>query len=587
MRNNHKKKVGDKVEKMKWVLKFIKEYNLKYWLANSIIILGSIITKVIPVILIGDMINKGIYENDFSKIPLLFIISITMYFIGRLITYGGILLIDTVRYNLASKLKKSCYKKLNELDQSFYKEKSIGELTTILTTDVHIIHHNMCFVVKQSMGMLASSILAILYCLYISPILTLIILIPTPIIAIISHKHIKNSNKVYQTERESLSNLNSYIQENIEGNRLVKTFGNEEKEIKEFKEKNRALKDRNLKIQNLNINYTTKIDFLSYLMEILLVLFGGIFVMKGQATLGDFVIINTFMGSIKKPFVQMSGFVNDWQQFKVAVARTRALLESKTDIQDEGKLKLTSWNNISFQNVSLEIDNKPVIKNINFNLQPNKTYAFIGEVGSGKSTIAKLLLRLLENTTGEIKIGNKPINDYTIESLRKNIGYVSQTPFLFSDTISNNVTFGNTELLEQDVKHFLQIAKADYVFSLPYGIHTVIGENGVSLSGGEKQRLCLARALAKQPSILILDDITSALDFETELEVTNNINNLQYQCTKIIIAQKILSVKNADEIFVMKDGKIIEHGTHEQLLNQKGMYQEIYNIQTSAEEEYA
>lgn len=587
MRNNHKKKVGDKVEKMKWVLKFIKEYNLKYWLANSIIILGSIITKVIPVILIGDMINKGIYENDFSKIPLLFIISITMYFIGRLITYGGILLIDTVRYNLASKLKKSCYKKLNELDQSFYKEKSIGELTTILTTDVHIIHHNMCFVVKQSMGMLASSILAILYCLYISPILTLIILISTPIIAIISHKHIKNSNKVYQTERESLSNLNSYIQENIEGNRLVKTFGNEEKEIKEFKEKNRALKDRNLKIQNLNINYTTKMDFLSYLMEILLVLFGGIFVMKGQATLGDFVTINTFMGSIKKPFVQMSGFVNDWQQFKVAVARTRALLESKTDIQDEGKLKLTSWNNISFQNVSLEIDNKPVIKNINFNLQPNKTYAFIGEVGSGKSTIAKLLLRLLENTTGEIKIGNKPINDYTIESLRKNIGYVSQTPFLFSDTISNNVTFGNTELLEQDVKHFLQIAKADYVFSLPYGIHTVIGENGVSLSGGEKQRLCLARALAKQPSILILDDITSALDFETELEVTNNINNLQYQCTKIIIAQKILSVKNADEIFVMKDGKIIEHGTHEQLLNQKGMYQEIYNIQTSAEEEYA
>lgn len=572
---------------MKWVLKFIKEYNLKYWLSNSIIILGSIITKVIPVILIGDIINKGIYENDFSKIPLLFIISITMYFVGRLITYGGVLLIDTIRYNLASKLKKSCYKKLNELDQSFYKEKSIGELTTILTTDVHTIHYNMCFVVKQSIGMLASSILAILYCLYISPILTLMILSPTPIIAIISHKHIKNSNKVYQTERESLSNLNSYIQENIEGNRLVKTFGNEEKEIKEFKEKNRALKDRNLKIQNLNINYTTKIDLLSYLMEILLVLFGGIFVMKGQATLGDFVIINTFMGSIKKPFVQMSGFVNDWQQFKVAVARTRDLLESKTDIQDKGKLKLTSWNNISFQNVSLEIDNKPVIKNINFNLQPNKTYAFIGEVGSGKSTIAKLLLRLLENTTGEIKIDNKPINCYTIESLRKNIGYVSQTPFLFSDTINNNVTFGNTELLEQEIKHFLKIAKADYVFSLPDGIHTVIGENGVSLSGGEKQRLCLARALAKKPSILVLDDITSALDFQTELEVTNNINNLQYQCTKVIIAQKILSVKNADEIFVMKDGKIIEHGTHEQLLNQKGMYQEIYNIQTSTEEEYA
>ncbi len=570
---------------MKWVLKFIKEYNLKYWLANTIIILGSIITKVVPVILIGDIVNKGIYQNDFSKIPFLFILSITIYLGGRIITYGGILLIDTVRFHLANKLKKSCYKKLNELDQTFYKEKSIGELTTILTTDVHTIHHNMCFVVKQSMGMLASSILAILYCLYINPILTLIILIPAPIIAILSNRHIKNSNKLYQKERESLSNLNSYIQENIEGNRLVKTFGNEEREIAQFKEKNKVLKSRNLNIQNLNINYITKVEFLSFLMEILLILFGGILVMKGQTTLGDFVVINTFMGLIQKPFTQMSGFINDWQKFKVAVARVRALLETKPKIKDEGTCKLTSWNHISFENVSLQIDGKSVIKHINFNLQPNKTYAFIGEVGSAKSTIGKLLLRLLEHTKGEIKIDNQPIQSYTIESLRKNIGYVSQTPFLFSDTISNNVTFGNTELLEQDIKNFLKIAKADYIFDLPDSIHTVIGENGVSLSGGEKQRLSLARAIAKKPSILILDDITSALDFETELEVTNNMNHLEYECTKIIIAQKILSVKNADEIFVMKEGEIVEQGTHEQLLNQNGLYKEIYHIQTNKREE--
>lgn len=572
---------------MIWVLKFIKEYNFKYWIANIMIILGSAISKVLPVILIGDMIEKGLYQNDFSKIPILFIISITMFLAGRIITYCGIILVDTVRFNLASKLKKVCYKKLNELDESFYKEKSIGELSTILTTDVHTIHHNVCFVVKQSMSMLASSILAISYCLYINPILTIIILIPTPFIAIISNRYIKNSNELYQTERESLSDLNSYIQENIEGNRLVKTFGMEENEIREFKEKNKCLKNRNIRIQKLNINYNTKVTFFTYMMELLLVLFGGIFVIKGYATMVDFVIINSFIGTMKRPFIEISVFMNEWQQFKVAVKRVRNLLNTKSRIEDNGKLKLKGWKNIQFEHVSLEFDNKQIVKDINLKIEPNKTYAFIGEVGSGKSTIGKLILRLLENSEGKIKIDNNYVKDYTMETLRKSIGYVSQTPFLFSDTIRNNVSFGNEELSDEDIKRFLEISKADYVFNLRDGINTVIGENGVSLSGGEKQRLSLARAIAKEPSILILDDITSALDFETELEVTKNINNLEYKCTKIIIAQKILSVKNADIIYVLKNGQIVEEGTHIELLNKNGIYRELFDIQTSTMEEFA
>ncbi len=571
---------------MKWSLNFVKEYKLRYWIANIIIILGSAISHILPVILIGNIIDKGIYQNDFSKIPLMFIISVTMFLAGRLIAYYGILLIDVIRYTLANNFKKACYKKLNELDQSFYKEKSIGELSTILTTDAHTIHHNVCYVIKQSMSMLASSSMAILYCLYINPILTLIILIPTPFIAIISHKHIKTSNILYVKERESLSDLNTYIQENIEANKLVKTMGAEEKEIQGFKKKNKDLKNKTLKVQNLNINYNTKLNFLSYLMEILLVLFGGILVMKGQATLVDFIVISSFMGRIKKPFIEMSGFINEWQQFKVAVSRGKQLLETEPKIKDNGTVELNQWENISFSDVGLQLDNKQIVKNINLNIEPNKTYAFIGEIGSGKSTIGKLLLRLLETSSGEINIDNTVINNYTLETLRKNIGYVSQTPFLFSDTIKNNVCFGNETLSDEDIKYFLKIAKADYVFDLPDDINTVIGENGVSLSGGEKQRLSLARAIAKKPSILILDDITSALDFETELEVTDNINNLEYECTKIIIAQKIISVKNADVIYVMKDGKIVEQGTHTELLQQHGIYEELYNIQTNTMEEY-
>ena len=277
----------------------------------------------------------------------------------------------------------------------------------------------------------------------------------------------------------------------------------------------------------------------------------------------------------------MSGFINEWQQFKVAVKKMKALLETEPKIKDNGNIKLENWNNIRFENVELDIDNRKIIKDINLTIEPNKTYAFIGEIGSGKSTIGKLILRLLETSNGEIKIDNRSIKDYTIKTLRKNIGYVSQTPFLFSDTISNNVSFGNENLSSDDIKYFLKIAKANYVFDLPDGINTVIGENGVSLSGGEKQRLALARAIAKKPSILILDDITSSLDFETELEVTNNINNLEYGCTKIIIAQKILSVKNADIIYVIKNGEIVEKGNHIELLNNNGFYRDLFNIQAN------
>lgn len=570
---------------MRWVLKFIKEYNFKYWIANIMIVLGGGISKVFPVILLGEIIDKGIYQNNFSSIPYMFITSISMYFIGRMLTYFGILIIDNVRFKLAHKLKVECYKKLNELDQSFYQENSLGELNTRLTTDVNIIHHNVCFVIKQSMSMLTTSILAIIYCLYINPILTLIILIPTPIIAFISSKHIKNSKNLYTEQRESLSDLNSYIQENIEGNRLVKTFGTEQKEIDEFKTKNRKVKNKNMNIQNVNIDYNNKVTFLSYCMQLLLVIFGGIFVIEGNTTIGEFIIINSFISTIKRPFIELSGFINEWQQFKVSVSKVRKLLETEPKIKNIGNLELDNWNDITFDNVSAKYENKQVVKNINLNIKPNKTYAFIGEIGSGKSTIGKLLLRLVETPNGKITINGIPIHDYTLESLRKNIGYVSQTPFLFSDTIANNVSFGNENLTKEEIINYLELVKADYVFNLPYNIDTIIGENGVSLSGGEKQRLSLARAIAKKPSILILDDITSALDFETELEVTNNINNMKYECTKIIIAQKILSVKNADTIFVMSNGKIAECGSHGELLQKNGIYKEIYDIQTNSMEE--
>ena len=296
--------------------------------------------------------------------------------------------------------------------------------------------------------------------------------------------------------------------------------------------------------------------------------------------------MNGYIDMVLTPLFKLVDYMNDFEYFKTSIDRIKKVMNTEPLQKDEGRVELKGINEIRFENVTFNTNEKNVLSNINLNIEKNKTYAFIGEVGSGKSTIGKLILRIIDATDGKIYIDDKVIEDYTIYSIRDKIGYVSQTPFLFSDTIKNNVNFGNLELNDDEIKHYLKMAKADYVEKLENGIETVIGENGINLSGGEKQRLSLARALAKKPELLILDDITSALDYESELEVTNNINNLDYNCTKIIIAQKIISVKNADKIFVLKSGKIIGEGTHSELLDTCEMYKEIYDIQSGANLEY-
>ena len=282
---------------------------------------------------------------------------------------------------------------------------------------------------------------------------------------------------------------------------------------------------------------------------------------------------------LKTPFENASTLMDNWQNFKVALDKIKWILNQESSIKD-GKLLINQEQlEIEFKNVSLKYDNDYILKDFNMHILPGKTYALIGKIGSGKSTIARLLLRLEDVTSGEILINGINIKEYKLSSLREEFGYVTQTPFLFSDSIKNNINFGNLKLSEEEIIKYIKLAKADYIFKLKNGIEEVIGEGGVDLSGGEKQRLSLARTLATNPKLLILDDITSALDFETELEVTNNINNLNYDSTKIIIAQKILSVKNADEIFVLENGKIIEQGSHKTLLKNNKTYKEIYDIQ--------
>lgn len=274
--------------------------------------------------------------------------------------------------------------------------------------------------------------------------------------------------------------------------------------------------------------------------------------------------------------------LNDLQRFFASIDKVIELSYSYPDIKNpknpvkkEGKLQGA----VSFQNVSVSMHGTPVLKNINLDIHPGETVAIMGSTGSGKTTLINCISRFLDVTQGKVLVDGIDVKQYDLNTLRKGIGLASQDVFLFSDTIDGNIAYGDLSLTEDEVHEFASLASADFVESTSDGFDTLIGERGTGLSGGQKQRIALARALAVRPSILILDDTTSAVDLETEKIIQHNLRNLDFPCTKIMVAQRISTTKGADKIVVMDKGEIIECGTHEELLKQKGYYYEVYALQ--------
>lgn len=566
---------------MYWILKnYMKNIEkLKYFSALCVNVFGDVLSRIWPAIFIGMIIDEGLMKNNYNAIISNFLLSITTFVGGITLAYIGVVFMNKVTYRINSRIGKAIYNKINFMDNEYYRNTTIGEMNTLLQNDLKNITKVFNHDVKQFIGEIITSIFSIFYCMKINIPLTIVFILFIPLYLIIIVTFNKKTKIMYEIERKKVSKLNQYLQENIEANKLIKNLGTEEKEIENFNKINTDYVNHKIKINYKMYNYMEIMKLLSEIAWITLIAIGGLLIMQGNITIGEFLIFNSLIYRIASPIYNLIEYANDWRYFKVSTHKIKLLMETEPKQKDDGTEVLNNIENIKFNNVNVKIPEKDILKNINLNLEANKTYAFIGEVGSGKSTIGKLILRLIDASNGEILINNKNIQNYTIKSIREKIGYVSQTPFLFSDTIKNNVNFGNLELSDKEIQHYLKLSKADYVENLEDGIHTIIGENGVNLSGGEKQRLSLARALAIKPQILILDDITSALDYETELEVANNINNLDYKCMKIIIAQKIISIKNADKIFVVNSNEIIAEGTHEELLNRCNMYKEIYEIQ--------
>ena len=485
---------------------------------------------------------------------------------------------QNVIYNLRSRL----FQKLQYSDMSFYDAHRTGDLMTRMSADLNWCRHFLSYIDYRIIDAACTFLFAIVYLSVVNWKLTLLLIVITPLLLVISRSFSRHVRPRYVFMREKLSEMNTAAQENIAGNRVTKAFAREEYEKERFAEKNRAFMDSNLSINKTWLTFFPMIEILVNAIQLVTVFVGGLFIIRGELTPGELAIFTGLSWAVSNPMRELGNLVNDLQRFSTSAAKimelyhNRPLITDDPDAVDHERVE----GGIEFDHVSFSIEQKQILSDVSFTVRPGQTVAVLGPTGSGKTTLINLLARFYDVSEGAVKVDGCDVRLWKLSQLRGGIGTATQDVFLFSDTVEGNIAFGNQDLTLDEVKDFARRADAaEFAEKLPEGYDTIIGERGVGLSGGQRQRIALARALAVRPGILIMDDTTSAVDSETEQYIQRELRNLPYPCTKFIIAQRISSMRDADLILVVRDGRITERGTHRELLEQRGYYWQTYCLQ--------
>lgn len=503
------------------------------------------------------------------------------------INYIGIIQYEKSSQKLIHNLRTDLYRNISEQDKHFFNKNRTGDIMTRLTGDLDLIRHAVSWIVRMTIENVLVFVIVIGYMLVSDPLFTVVLLIITPIIAVLSKKFSALIHPMYVDLRERQSELNTAAQENISGNRVVKAFAKEAYECEKFDKKNDAFRKQNLKATLTWLKFFPYIDMLCQSVGVVVLLLGGIFMISGRLTPGTFMAFNSLAWLLTNPMRMIGMLLNDTQRFFASCSKIIELYYAKSTIANRhDSVKSESGKvlgDIEFKDVSLILSGTKVLKDINLKIKRGQTIAIMGPTGCGKTSLINLIPRLYDCSEGEVTIGGTAVGMFDLQFLRHSIGLTTQEVFLFSDTVDSNIAYGNSKLPEDQVKKYANIASATFIEKMKDGYDTLVGERGTGLSGGQKQRIALARALAVEPSILILDDTTSAVDLETEKYIQEGLDSLEFECTKIIIAQRISSTKDADLIVTMDDGKITQMGTHEELIAVPGYYQDVYKLQNGEE----
>ncbi|WP_350344475.1 ABC transporter ATP-binding protein [Proteinivorax tanatarense] len=565
---------------MKRVAKYVLKYKVLF-LIPLLAMLTFIALDLIQPYIIGRIIDDVIEEGNMSMLNSL-IMALLIITLGKAIfIYISEYLFEVAGAKTSIDIREDLFNHIQRLPFNYFDGISTGEIMSRTTEDVNKIWMGLGFIIRFMVENIVYFTLASIMLFSYNWQLAIITLSVMPIMAKVAFAFEKKVGNTFEKISDQNATLNTAAQENLAGIRLVKAFARERYEIEKFLKENDKYYQYNLENAQIVSKYNPILEFLSNLTLVLVVTVGGNFVIGGQMSTGDLVAFNGYAMMLVWPLRLMGWLTNVLAECQASAKKIFKIMDIKPNIKspDNPKQPKNVNGHVVFENVSFKHKGKYILKDISIDAKPGSTVAIMGTTGSGKSSIINLIGRFYDCTQGSIKVDGVDVKDRELNELRANLSVVMQDTFLFSDTLKNNIKFGVESTTEKDFQSACQDSMvSDFVDEMEVGYDTVVGERGVGLSGGQKQRVSIARALLKKSKILILDDATSALDMETEFNIQRAVDNRK-GITKFIIAHRISAVKNADEILLIEDGKVVERGNHSSLLYKKGKYYEIYKEQ--------
>ena len=578
------------MKELKYLNKFFLKYRNKIIIGILITIIARIFALVAPN-LVGDsitLIEKYFLENSINENLLKEKLLINIFLIIGSAFVAGIFtflmrqtLINVSRY-IEFDLKNEIYNKYQELDQKFYKNNRTGDLMNRISEDVSKVRMYVGPALMYTINTIALFIIIISYMISVAPALTAYTIIPLPILSFLIFKLSKKINIKSKKVQESLSRITTYTQESFSGISVIKSNTIEKEVINSMMNYSKDTKQKNIDLAKFQSWFFPMMILLIGISNIIVIFIGGKQYINNEIDLGVLAEFIIYVTMLTWPVATVGWVTSIVQQAEASQKRINEFLKEKSSIKNQFYNNYDFKGEIEFNNVKLIYPETKIvaINNLSFKIGNGKSLGIIGGVGSGKSTIAELILRNYDPNNGEVLIDNKDLKKHNLDIVRQNIGYVPQSTFLFSDSISNNIKFGNINASEDDVIRFSKFANVHKDIDSFYDkYNSVLGERGINLSGGQRQRIAIARALIKKPKIIILDDSLSAVDTETEDKIFRNILNDITNCTKIIISHRISTVKHCDKIIVMNEGEKVQEGSHSELIKIEGYYSEIYNQQ--------
>ncbi|MBO9128933.1 ABC transporter transmembrane domain-containing protein [Bacillus sp. 165] len=557
----------------------------KSYITGILLLLAVAMLEIVPPKVIGiivDEIGAGTMTKDFlwKCLIVLAVVGISMYglrYLWRIMIFGSSL-------KLARQLRYRLYNHFTKMSPSFYQKHRTGDLMAHATNDIQAIQQTagagvLTFVDSLAVG----GFVLLAMASTISWKLTIVSLLPMPIMVLSTKYYGTILHKRFHHAQQAFSEINDKVQESMSGLKVIRSFGQEQEDLASFRTKSEEVVEKNVRVARIDSLFDPTISLIVGFSFLIAVAYGSVLVMNEEITIGQLVSFTTYLGTLVWPMLAFGWLFNILERGRASYDRVNSLLAVSSDVQDtKGATAEVPTGGIEFSIERFSYNQNAVenLKAVHFTLQQGGTLGIVGRTGAGKTTILKALIREFDHFEGKVKIGGSDIRNMSLEALRSAISYVPQEHFLFSTTIADNIAFGKADAGYQEIIRAAQIANIhEDIVKFPEGYETIVGERGVSLSGGQKQRISIARAILTDAEILILDDCLSAVDAKTEERILTALKGERQNKTTIITAHRLSSIQHSDLILVIEDGKVVERGTHEQLMSQNGWYKDMYERQ--------